>query len=66
MITMVSRGIEDQLDLAEAKVALLESRLRELERVIVMSRREFRDGGDPVDARAWLFRVEIDEDKYEE
>ena len=39
-------------------------RVSELERVIVNARREFRNGGDPVDARAWLFRVTIDEDQY--
>lgn len=60
------RGIEEQLDQAEAKVALLESKLRSLERCVVMARREFRRGGDPVDARSWLFRVTVDEDKYPE
>ena len=61
---MDSRGIKDQLDIAEANVALLERRVHTLERIIVMSRKTFRGGGDPLDARAWLFRVDIDEDKY--
>jgi len=61
---MESRGIEDQLYIAEAKVALLERRVYTLEHIIVMSRKTFRGGGDPIDARAWLFRVDIDEDKY--
>lgn len=39
-------------------------RITELERVIVEARREFRRGGDPVDARAWLFRVTVDEQRY--
>ena len=40
-----------------------ESRIRQLERVIVESRKCFRDR-DPLEARAWLFRVKVDEDKY--
>ena len=39
-------------------------RVSQLERVIVKARREFRKGNDQVGARAWLFRVEIDEDRY--
>jgi len=41
-------------------------RVAELERIITRSRQEFRKGGDPVDSRAWLFRVEIDESLYTE
>ncbi len=43
---------------------VLSRRVSELERIIVKARREFRKGGDPVDARSWLFRVKIDEDQY--
>jgi len=39
-------------------------RVRELEHAIVKCRREFRKCGDPVDARAWLFRVTVDEDQF--
>jgi hypothetical protein len=44
---------------------VLARRVWRLERIIVKCRREFRSGGDSVDARAWLFRIEIDEDQYE-
>lgn len=43
---------------------VLSRRVSELEDIIVKARREFRASSDPVDARAWLFRVEIDEDQY--
>ena len=42
----------------------LRGRIEQLERVIVNARREFRRGGDAVDANAWLFRVTIDEGRY--
>lgn len=53
-------------DAAEAAIGKLSSRVRSLEYVVVSARREFRRGGDPVDARSWLFRVEIDESKFAE
>ena len=43
--------------------ALLQ-RISRLERVIVEARRNFRER-NPLESRAWLFRVEIDEDRYE-
>ncbi len=43
---------------------VLSHRVSELERVIVKARREFRNGGDPLSARAWLCRVDVDEDQY--
>ena len=54
------------LENAFATKESLLKRVSELERVIVNARREFRSGGDPVDARAWLFRVTIDEGRYAE
>jgi hypothetical protein len=44
----------------------LQTRVAALELTIVRARREFRKGGDPIDCRAWLFRIEIDESKYPE
>jgi len=40
---------------------VLSRRVRELERIIMNARRE---EGDALEERAWLFRVEIDEDQY--
>lgn len=41
----------------------LKARILELERAIVESRRCFRES-DPLEARAWLIRVEVDEGKF--
>jgi hypothetical protein len=60
---MDCRGIESQSEKDE-QIARLERRVRTLEHIIVMSRKTFRSGGDPIEARAWLFRVDIDEDEY--
>jgi hypothetical protein len=45
---------------------VLSRRVNELERIVVRARRAFRASSDPVDARSWLFRVEVDEDQYPE
>lgn len=42
----------------------LTARVKQLEHVIVQSRRVFRMRHDAVDARAWLFRVTIDENQF--
>jgi len=50
--------LRDRLGRAERRVSVLE-------RVIVMARRSFRSRkDDPIEPRAWLFRVEIDEESY--
>ena len=47
----------------DAEIEKLERQVKSLERIIVKARREFRMGGDPIEARAWLFRIDIDESK---
>lgn len=44
----------------------LEARIKHLEYVIVKARQEFRKGSDPIECRAWLFRIDIDESKHKE
>lgn len=58
-----------QLKVIEAQdkeMAALRRRVSSLENIIVRARQEFRKGSDPVDCRAWLFRIDIDEAPYKE
>ena len=64
-MTRLKSGVGDYSDQVEAtrRIEKLERQVKSLERIIVKARREFRMGGDPIEARAWLFRIDIDESK---